>query len=366
VSLALRHLLGALAASLLAAGASSAEDYQLTTLAEGLVHPWCIAFLPDGDMLVTEREGRLRVLREGGLDPTPVAGVPPVLAQGQGGLFDVLLHPGFADNRLLYLSYAHGTRRENATRIARARFEGGALHDLQVLFEVSPLKDTPVHFGGRMLFLPDGTLLLTTGDGYDYREQAQDLAGLLGKTVRLNDDGTVPEDNPFVGREDARPEIWTYGHRNPQGLTLDAATGKVYLHEHGPRGGDELHLLRGGLNYGWPLITYGVDYTGARISPFTEMEGMEQPLHYWVPSIAPSGMTHYGGDLFPAWRGSLLLGGLVSRAVHRIPLDDGRVAGEEKRFEEIGERIRDVRMGPEGHLFLLTDSPQGRVIRVGR
>jgi len=345
-------------------GTVAAQDHRFENVAAGLVHPWSLAFLPNGDMLVTEREGRLRIVRGGALDSRPVAGVPEVYVRSQAGLFDVVLHPRFAENGILYLSYAHGTRRRNAMRVARARFDGQALHEVTVIFEVVPSKATPVHYGGRMLFLPDGTLLVTTGDGFDYREQAQDLGSLLGKTVRLNDDGSIPPDNPFVDHPGARAEIWTYGHRNPQGLAFDAETARVYLHDHGPRGGDELNVLQAGRNYGWPLITYGVDYSGARITPFTEMQGLEQPLHYWVPSIAPSGMTLYDGTRFPELRGRLLIGALADRAVHPINVLNGTVTRYNPLFAELGARIRDVRTGPDGLIYLLTDEPRGRVIRV--
>ena len=343
-------------------------DYRLTTIAEGLDHPWCVAFLPGGDLLVTERAGSLRIVRDGTLDPRPVAGVPPVYVRSQGGLFDVALHPNFADNALLYLSYAHGTPKANGTRVARARFDGSAISDLEPIFTVDPLKETPMHYGGRILFLADGTLLVATGDGFLYREQPQRLDNLFGKVVRLNDDGSIPPDNPFVGNADARDEIWTYGHRNPQGLvaapTESGRSQVVYLHEHGPRGGAELNALEPGKNYGWPLATFGIDYNGALISPFKEYAGTEQPLLHWTPSIAPAGMTWYDGDAFPDWRGDLFVTSLVFNYVERIDLADGQVAGQHRLFEEIGERLRDVRTGPDGRLYILTDSPRGRVIRV--
>jgi aldose sugar dehydrogenase len=351
----------AVIAANLVAGAASAAEYRLVTVAAGLDHPWSVAFLPDGRMLVTERAGALRIVQDGRLRGDPVTGVPPVYARSQAGLFDVLPHPQFDETQWVYLSYAHGTRRANATRVARARLVGSELLDLQVIFTAAPTKHTPVHYGGRLLFLPDGTLLLTTGDGFDYREHAQRLDSLLGKTVRLNEDGSIPADNPFAGRADARPEIWTLGHRNPQGLSL--ANGRVYLHDHGPRGGDALHLLEPGRNYGWPVITYGVDYSGARISPFTHREGMEQPLLHWTPSVAPSGLAYYDGALFPGWRGQLLAGTLVGRDVRRISLA-GAGIGQAVLFEELGRRIRDVRVAPDGHVYLLTDHADGELLRV--
>jgi glucose/arabinose dehydrogenase len=339
-------------------------DYRLATVAEGLELPWCVAFLPDGRLLVTERPGRMRQISPDGELGEPMEGIPEVLFRGQGGLFDVAPHPGFAENQLIYLSYAQGKPRANATRIARGRLEGNSLKDLEVIFTARPDKTTPQHYGGKFLFLPDGTILFTTGDGFDHREEAQALGGLLGKTVRINDDGSIPEDNPYVRREDADPAVWTWGHRNPQGLAMDEATGQVFLHEHGPRGGDEINRLRPGRNYGWPVITFGVDYSGARISPYTQMPGMEQPLHYWVPSIAPSGLAVYRGDVFPEWQGDLFVGALVDKEVRRVRLRDDRVVEEEALFGELGERLRDVRVSPEGHLFLVTD--EGRVVRVER
>jgi glucose/arabinose dehydrogenase len=349
-----------------AASLAAASDYRAVTVAEGLELPWGLAFLPDGGMLVSERPGRLRRVSAGGQVSEPLGGVPPVYFRGQGGLLDVVLHPRFAANRLVYLSYAHGDARENATRVARAVLGETGLEGLEVIFTVTPTKDTPQHYGGAMAFLGDGTLLLTTGDGFDYREHAQDRGSLLGKTVRIGDDGTVPGDNPFVDQPDAAAEVWTWGHRNAQGLVVDPESGRVYQHEHGPRGGDELNLLHAGRNYGWPAITYGLDYSGAYVSPFTELPDMEQPLSYWVPSIAPSGLAIYHGEAFPEWQGDLFLGALVDREVRRIDLEGGRVAGEQALFAELGERIRNVKVGPDQHLYLVTDSNRGRILRVER
>ncbi len=347
-----------------AAGATS-STYRTETVAEGLSTPWSLAFLPDGSMLVTERAGRLRVIRDGRLVTEPVAGVPPVYAVGQGGLFDVVLDPDFASNGILYLAYASGTEDQNATRVARARFDGAKLDDLEVIFEASPTKDSNAHFGGRLLFLPDGTLLLTLGDGFAYREKAQAKDGDFGKIVRIRTDGKAPEDNPFAGQAGARPEIYSLGHRTVPGLVREPDRGRIYAHEHGPKGGDEVNVIEPGRNYGWPVITYGRDYSGAIISPYTEKEGMEQPLVYWVPSIAPSGMTLYGGDLFPAWKGDLLVSALAGMHVRRVDLDGaGWVAGQEELYRDLGLRIRDVRTAPDGSLYLLTDGEGGKVIRV--
>lgn len=347
-----------------AAPSAPPPAHRLTTVAEGLSTPWSVAFVPDGSLLVTERAGRLRVIRDGHLEPDPVAGVPPVYAEGQGGLFDVALHPGFETNRLVYLAYASGTSEENATRVARARFDGKKLEDLEVIFEASPKKATTAHFGGRLLFLPDATLLVTLGDGFVHREKAQSLEADFGKIVRIRDDGSIPDDNPFVGTDTARPEIYSFGHRNVQGIVRDPRSGRIYAHEHGPKGGDELNLLEPGKNYGWPVITYGRDYSGAIISPYTEKPGMEQPLVYWVPSIAPSGMTLYDGERFPEWRGDLLVSALAGTHVRRIDLEEGAVVGQQELFRDLGARIRDVRTAPDGSLYLLTDGEGGRVIRV--
>lgn len=347
------------------AGAAGADKpYRIETVAGGLEHPWCVAFLPDGRMLVTERAGRLRVIEGGKLLSDPVAGLPPVFVRNQGGLFDVLPARDFASSRVLYLSFAHGDRDANATRVVRARLDGHALKDVQVVFTAQPLKGTAAHFGGRMAWLPDGTLLLTLGDGFQHREQAQTLDNHFGKLVRINADGSVPRDNPFASRKGALPAIYSYGHRNIQGLAVDAAANRIWMHEHGPRGGDELNLIEPGRNYGWPAITYGVDYSGAQISPYTEMKGMEQPLIHWTPSVAPAGMALYDAALFPAWRGDLFVSTLVERSVRRVDLDGGKVKGQEILFAEIGERLRDVRVGPDGALYLLTDLAQGRVLRV--
>lgn len=350
---------------LVAAPAEAAPSYRIDTVAKDLDRPWCVALLPDGSLLVSERPGSLkRIDPEGRVNP--VSGVPPVYfaASGQSGLFDVLPDPEFQANRTVFLAYAHGDRNANATRVARARLEGDALEDLEVIFTVVPEKRLPQHFGGKLLHLPDGTLLLTTGEGFNYREQAQNPHLLLGKTARIERDGSIPADNPFADGEAGHPAVWTWGHRNPQGLVRDPLTGNVYLHEHGPRGGDEINLLRPGANYGWPAITYGMDYSGAYVSPFTEHPGMEQPLKYWVPSIGPSGLAIYYGEQFPEWNGSLLVGALVNRDVRRVTLNADGGTTEEVLFSEIGERMRDVRVAPDGAIYLVTDA--GSIYRVTR
>jgi len=359
----IKHILATMAALLLIA---AAPPHRITTVASGLDHPWSVAFLPDGRVLVTERAGRLRVIENGKLATQPIAGVPSVYAHSQGGLFDVLPHPRFAENRLLYLSYAGGTPQSNATRIARARLEGDRLVDLRVIFEVAPRKDTPVHYGGRMAWLPDGTLAMTTGDGFDYREDAQRPGRLLGKIVRLRDAGSGPPDNPFVGKPGARGEVWSLGQRNPQGLAVDPATGTLYSHEHGPAGGDEVNVIRRGANYGWPVATFGRDYSGAAISPYRRYKGMADGIVVWTPSIAPSGLAVYRGAMFPEWRGDLILGALAHKHVRRVDLDGGKVVGQQRLFPELDARIRDVRVAPDGALWLTVDEASGRVLRVTR
>lgn len=358
----------AIAISLLGAAHANAQDetaaYEIVPVAEGLDHPWSLTFMPDGSLLIVELSGQIRVMRDGVLADEPVAGVPEVYFESQGGLFDVVLDPDFAENSLVYLSYAHGTPKSNWTRVARARFDGEALTDLAVIFDATPAKDTPVHYGGRIAFLPDETMLVTIGDGFDYREEAQNLGSHLGKIVRIGRDGRALADNPFAGREGALPEIWSYGHRNQQGLVYDAESGRVYEHEHGAQGGDEINVIEPGTNYGWPVITRGIDYSGARISPFTEYEGMEQPIVDWTPSIAPAGMTIYRGDAFPEWQGDIFVGALAAQHVRRVKMENGEPAGEEVLFAELGKRIRDVRTGPDGNLYLVTDGEGGSVLRV--
>ena len=350
-----------------AAQAAFANDYTLEEVVNGIDMPWGIAFLPDGDMLVTELSGQLRLIREGELQPQPVAGVPKSYYAGQGGLMDVLLHPDFAANKLVYLSLAVGDRDANTLRVIRGRFDGAAFEDVETVFEAAPTRDTPAHYGGRMTFLPDNTLLVTVGDGFDFREDAQNRANHYGTIVRVSETGKVPADNPYVDDPAALPEVWSYGHRNAQSIIYDAITDTVFQTEHGPRGGDELNIIEPAKNYGWPAITYGIDYSGLRISPYTSHEGMEQPLKYWDPSFGPSGMTVYRGGAFPDWDGDIFMTSLVFNHVIRVEMD-GRVSGAQQiLFDEIGERLRDIRTGPDGALYILsegTGAGDGRIWRV--
>jgi len=338
---------------------------RVETVAGGLEHPWALAFLPDGRMLVTERPGHLRIVERDGRISEPLAGVPEVLARGQGGLLDVALDPRFADNRLVYLSYSEpGAGGAAGTAVARGRLGEGRLEDVRVIYQQQPKVRSSLHFGSRLVFARDGTLFVTQGDRGAYRDGAQDLSVGFGKIVRIKPDGSVPRDNPFVGRAGVRPEIWSYGHRNVQSAALHPKTGRLWTVEHGARGGDELNRPEAGKNYGWPVITYGIDYSGATIGEGTAKPGMEQPVYYWDPVIAPSGMTFYTGDAFPDWKGSLLIGSLQPGLLVRLTLEDGKVAREERYLGELRERIRDVRQGPDGLLYLLTDSSDGRILRV--
>ncbi|NEO85737.1 MAG: PQQ-dependent sugar dehydrogenase [Spirulina sp. SIO3F2] len=346
--------------------------FQTVKVLDGLEHPWGIAWLPDGDVLITERPGRLRIARDGVLDPTPITGLPAVLAEGQGGLLDIALHPDFAENRWVYFAYAHGKINANRTRIARAMFDGEMLSNWQVIFEVSQTKPRAQHFGSRLAWLPDGTLLASIGDGGNppitlgnelIRQQAQNTGSHLGKVIRINDDGSIPTDNPFVGDAAAAPEVWSYGHRNIQGLAVDPETGQAWATEHGARGGDEVNRLEVGENYGWPVATHSREYSGGLISPETSLPGMIDPQVIWTPSIAPSGLTIYRGEAFPEWQGDLFAGALVNQEIRRLEVDESGAVVQESAIS-IGQRVRDVRQGPDGLIYVLTDERNGQLIRL--
>jgi len=370
--------LAAVAASLALAAPVSAEitrapavkskqGFKVETFAHGLVHPWGLGFLPDGRLIVTERPGRLRVIATTGALSAPVRGVPRVYANGQGGLLDVALSPDFAATGLIYLSYAEPREgSKNGTSVARAKLvaegDGARLDEVAVIFRQEPAYASSMHFGSRIVVMPDGSLFVTLGERYSAREQAQNPGNHLGKLVRVLPDGSPYAGNPKT--DGWRPEIWSIGHRNVQGAALNPASGKLWTIEHGARGGDEINVPQAGKNYGWPVITYGRDYNYTRIGEGTHKAGMEQPIYYWDPSIAPSGAAFYTGELFPEWRGNLFVGALAGQALHRLVLDDEQVIGEEKLLSDLGERIRDVRQGPDGALWLLTDHPDGRVLRL--
>jgi glucose/arabinose dehydrogenase len=346
---------------------SSAGDLVVRTAANGLDHPWALAFLPDRRMLVTERPGRMRIVGEDGTLSPALAGVPKVFASGQGGLLDVVLDRSFAQNHTIYFCYAEPVEGRARTVLARARLiaEGTArIEAVEVIFRQAGPLSSGNHFGCRIVQTPDDNLFLTTGDHFTTRDQAQILGNDLGKIIRIRPDGSVPPDNPFVGRAAAEPAIWSYGHRNAQGLALHPVTGKLWEHEHGPRGGDEVNIIEKGKNYGWPVIGYGIDYSGAKIHDSTHKAGMEQPIKYWVPSIAPSGMSFYTGNLFASWRGSLFIGALAGQVLVRLELDGDKPVKEERLLQELRERIRDVREGPDGALWLATDSSSGRILRL--
>ena len=347
------------------AGAQPAVS--LAPVATGLAHPWAVAFLPGGQFLVTERPGRLRVVGAEGQVGPAVTGVPAVAAGGQGGLLDVVTDADFARNRRIFLCYSEPGPGGNSTALARATLSADArsLRDVKVLFSQRPKVESNLHFGCRIVQAADGNLFLTLGERYHRKDDAQKLNNHLGKIVRVTPDGAAPPDNPFVKTPGALPEIWTYGHRNPQGATL-APDGRLWMHEHGPQGGDEINLPRPGRNYGWPVITYGENYGGGKMGEGTAKAGMEQPLHYWVPSIAPSGMAFLTGTRYgEAWKGNLFVGSLKFGTLHRLEIgQDGKLRREDKLLQGNGERIRDVRQGPDGLLYLLTDSPQGRLLRL--
>ena len=343
---------------------SEQHEFRLVRVVEGLEQPWSMAFLPDGRMLITEKAGRLRVVQGGKLLPEPIGGLPQVSVHGQGGLHDVVLHPQFAKNQLVYLAYAAHGADGFGTELARGRLAGQRLENVQVLFRQSPKGSRGQHFGGRIVFDRAGYLYLTLGDrGEMARAQRPD--DHAGSVIRLHDDGRVPKDNPFAGKAGWKPEKFTLGNRNLQGAALHPQTGALWTHEHGPQGGDEVNIIRAGANDGWPVITYGVNYgLGTRIGEGTSKAGMEQPLYYWVPSIAPSGMAFYDGERFPRWKGNLFVGALRDRMLVRLQLDGEKVVKEERLRQNAIGRIRDVRAGPDGYLYLLTDDSAGMLARL--
>ncbi len=342
---------------------------QVRAVADGLDHPWALAFLPDGGMLVTERPGALRHVTASGEISEPIAGVPEVDARGQGGLLDVALDPDFASNRLVYLSYAEAGDGGNGTAVARGVLDeaAAALGEVEVIFRQQPKEDSTKHFGSRIVFDGQGHVYITLGERSEeeFRAQAQDLDSHLGKIVRINPDGSVPEDNPFVGRDGALPEIWSYGNRNVQAAAINPATGVLWEIEHGPRGGDELNIIEPGVNYGWPVVSLGVNYSGTPVgSGEAHAEGMRDSIYHWTPVIAPSGMIFYGGGAFPDWQGDLFVGGLKSTALVRLELDGDKVVSEERLLEDLSLRIRDVAEGPDGAIYVITDEDDGEILRI--
>ena len=373
-----RSLLLAASAVLFTAGCAHAVDtsfetregdISVTTFAEGLSHPWGMAFLPGGGMLVTERAGRLRHVAEDGTLSEPISGVPEVDARGQGGLLDVALDPDYAENRLVYLSFAEAGDGGNGTAAARGRLSEdlSALEDVEVIFRQEPKVASRAHFGSRLVFDNEGHLFVTMGDrsAAQFRDHAQDLTTHIGTIVRIDPDGSVPDDNPYVGREDALPEIWVHGVRNVQAAALHPETGLLWEIEHGPRGGDELNVIRPGENYGWPVATFGVEYSGGTIGEgISSADGMVDPIYQWTPVIAPSGMMFYSGEAFPEWQGDLFVGGLASTALVRLELDGESVTREERLLEDLGLRIRDVAEGPDGSIYVATDEDNGEILRI--
>ena len=338
--------------------------YQVETIAQGLETPWSLCVLPNGDILVTELEGRLRMIKQGRLLAKPIEGVPSVYYASQGGLMDVIIDPDYQRNQIIYLSYAHGKSGDNATAIMRAKLVNGRLLQKKVIFQARPRKTTPAHYGAKMAFLPDGTLLVAIGDGFDNREEAQNLANHFGTIIRITTKGKAPKDNPFIGRAKALPHIYSYGHRNMQALLVDKK-GRIYANEHGPRGGDEVNIINAGKNYGWPVITYGKDYSGAVISPWTKKKGMEQPIWQWTPSIAPSAMILYEGDAFKQWRGDLLTTSLVFGYVVRLDLDASgtKVQASEIIFKDLDSRLRDIRADSKGALYIIAET-KGEILKI--
>lgn len=343
----------------------SSDDYEIVfdVVADNLDYPWAVAAIPDGRFLVTEKPGRLMLVNEDG-EKTEVRGLPPnLISRRQGGLLDIILAPDFARSRMVYFSYVGRGYGGTGTEVARAVLKRDRLENLEVIFKAQPKMRSDVHFGSRLLFAPDGTLFITLGERYRM-DEAQNPGNHLGAVVRINPDGSVPNDNPFAGREGYRPEIYSYGHRNVQGIALQPGTERIWIHEHGPQGGDEVNILKPGANYGWPEITYGIDYDDTIISEKTHKEGMEQPVIHWTPSIAPSGMAFYEGDRFPAWHGDIFAGALVGTHVRRLEVQGADITGQEILLGDLGMRFRDVTVGPDGYIYLLTDAHDGLLVRL--
>lgn len=363
--------LGGMIMGVMALVASQASDnsknqsFKIVTVAQGLEYPWGMAFLPDGRLLVSEREGRLRLVNDDGLEVEPITGLPDnMYIEGQGGLLDVVVHPDFENNALVYFSYAGSGAGGAGTEVARATLSDKKLENLEVIFRAAPKTEGQNHYGSRLLFAPDDMLYITLGDRYAYMKEAQNVSNHLGSIIRIKDDGSFPLDNPFFNNLNAKPEIYAHGVRNAQGIALRPSDNSIWYHEHGPRGGDELNILKAGANYGWPAVTYGIDYSGAMISDKTDAPGMEQPVVFWDPSIAPSGMDFYNGDQFPEWKGDMFLGALAHRHLRRLKLKGNVVIEQEVLLKNLGERIRDVKSGPDGFLYVLTDSHDGKILRL--
>ena len=366
-----------IASSLIAAAANAAapsspqpqheaDPFKLTVIAGGLQNPWGIALLSDGRILVTERPGRMRLVSKNGDLSEPLGGIPAVFARGQGGLLDVTLSPKFNEDKLVYFSFSEPEGDVAGTAVARGKLGEKALENVEVIWRQTPKVRIPNHWGSRIVFRPDGTMYVTLGDRFNQRPLVQDLSTTIGKIVRLNADGSIPKDNPFVGKDGAKGEIWSVGHRSNQAATLHPQTNQLWTVEHGARGGDELNHPEAGKNYGWPTITYGIDYNGSKIGEGTEKPGLEQPVYYWDPVIAPSGATFYTGDAFPDWKGDLFVGSLNPGGLVRLKLEDGKVAKETRYVGNPKQRVRDVQQGPDGLLYIITDSPQGQILRLDK
>lgn len=360
-------LAGLLTAPALSADTIDSEraSFELETVAEGLKNPWGLAFLPDGSMIVSERAGNLRLVNPKGKLGEPLQGLPDIVVKGQGGLLDVAVDPDYASTGWIFFSYSEPGERGNSTALARARIEGKVLVDVTRIFSQKPKVESNAHFGSRIVFKGDGTLFLTLGDRYSRMDDAQTLDNHHGKVIRINKDGSVPADNPYVNTEGALPEIWSIGHRNMQGAAMHPETGELWSGEHGAQGGDEINIDRAGVNYGWPVVTYGEDYGGGKIGEGFKKEGMETPIYYWLPSLATAGMTFYTGDQFPKWRGDLFVASLRAETLSRLDIEGERVLHEERLLaDELGERLRHVVQGPDGYLYLLTDQSDGKIIRL--